>query len=322
MIRLLLLATLTLGAPCLASETWENKAPQAESPPPKSPFAGLIVEYLRRDANGHSPSPDEISAMASLRPLPDPASITEAMPYLLKALANPDIPLHTFALTAIVGLQSPASDLPAGAPSQMGPSSEVGSPAFKPGTAKALTPYIPQLAAHLTSEEQHSNRLLAATILGGFAPNPPASVYPPLLAYLTRDDAIGEVGLAVVSTLIQIAPINDTTAAAITRYLRRSDQTSDSRANLADLIATKPNQSQAVNKSLLLYLNSDDNSLRARVILSLPQMDLASDDFAETKSRIDRIASDPNENLQVVTAAKSVATCWTATKLASGCPTY
>ncbi len=322
MIRLLVFAALTLGAPCLASETWVSLSQQTEAPPPKSPFAGLIAEYLRRDANGHSPSPDEITAMASLQPLPDAASITEAMPYLLKALANPDIPLHTFALTAIAGLQSSASENQPGAPSQTASSSEVGSAAFKPETAKALTPYIAQIAAHLTSEEQPANRLLTATILGGFTPNPPASVYPPLLAYLTRDDAIGEVGLAVVSTLIQIAPINDTTAAAITRYLRRSDQTSDSRANLADLIATKPNQSQAINKSLLVYLNSDNNSLRARVILSLPQMDLASNDFAETKSRIDRIAGDPNENLQVITAAKSIAICWTATKLATGCPTY
>ncbi len=44
--------------------------------------------------------------MESLQPQPDAASIAESMPYLLKALANPDIPLHTFALTAIAGLQT------------------------------------------------------------------------------------------------------------------------------------------------------------------------------------------------------------------------
>jgi hypothetical protein len=319
MIRLLLLGTaITLGAPCLASKTWEDPPQQpAATPAPTTPFAGLIAEYLRRDANGHSPSSDEISAMASLQPQPDAASIAEAMPYLLKALADPDIPLHTFALTAIAGLQTaPVSASPAEPATAAAPAS------YKPEIVKALTPYIAQIAAHLTTEEQSANRLLAATILGGFAPNPPSAIYPPLLAYLKRDDAIGEVGLAVVSDLLQLAPVNDDTAAAVTRYLRRSDQTADSRANLADLIATKPNQSQSVNKSLLLYLDSDDNSLRARVILSLPQLDLASDVFAETKSRIDRIVSDPNENLQVVTAAKSIATCWTAPKMASGCPAY
>lgn len=284
----------------------ETQAAATLEPAPKSPFAGLIAEYLRRDASGHSPSSDEISAMESLQPKPDAASIAEAMPYLLKALANPDIPLRTFALTAIAGLQ----DAPAG------------SSAYQPNIAKALTPYIPQIAAHLTSEENPSDRLLTATILGSFTPNPPSAVYLPLLAYLRRDDAIGPVGLAVVSDLLQLGPVDDDTAAAITRYLHRSDQTSDSRANLADMIAARPNQSQAVNKALLQYLDSDDNSLRARVILSLPQLDLAADVFADTKSRIDRIAGDPSENLQVITAAKSVAPCWKEVKMASGCPVY
>ncbi len=48
----------------------------------------------------------------------------------------------------------------------------------------------------------------------------------------------------------------------------------------------------------------------------------AADVFADTKSRIDRITSDPSENLQVVTAAKSVAPCWKEVKMASGCPLY
>ena len=63
-------------------------AAQQAAPAPQSPFAGLIAEYLRRDANGHSPNADEISAMGSLQPTPDAASIREAMPYLLKALDN------------------------------------------------------------------------------------------------------------------------------------------------------------------------------------------------------------------------------------------
>src|ERR1700678_452236 len=106
---LALILTSTLGAPCLASETWAGPAPQqsqAAETAPQSPFAALIAEYLRRDANGHSPNPDEIAAMATLQPQPDPASIREAMPWLLKALENPDIPLHTFALNALIGLQT------------------------------------------------------------------------------------------------------------------------------------------------------------------------------------------------------------------------
>jgi hypothetical protein len=297
-----------------------NQASQSRAPSPQSPFAGLIAEFLHRDANGHSPTPEEISGMASLQPPPDAASIAEAMPYLLKALADPDIPLHTFALTAIAGLLT-IPPAPAGTDPNA-PVASAGPAIYKPEVAKVLTPYIPQIASHLTSEEAPSNRLLTTTILGGFTPDPPAVVYAPLLAYLKRDDAIGPVGLAVVSDLIQFGPPSDDTATAIARFLRRSDQTSDSRANLADLIATSANQSQTLNKSLLLYLDSDDNSLRARVILSLPQLDLAPDVFADTKSRVEQLAGNSSENLQVITAAKSVATCWTSTRMASGCPTY
>ena len=314
-----LVLALTVGAPCFASETWAQvNTTQKAIAAPQSPFAGLIAEYLRRDANGHSPTPDEISAMGSLQPQPDAASVREAMPYLLKALDNPDIPLHTFALTAIVGLQSPAPD----AASSEATSKPTAQQLYKPDIAKALTPFIPQLAAHLTSEESPENRLLAVAILGGFMPNPPAAVYSPLIAYLKRDDAISPVGLSVVTDLMQFSPVTEDTAAAVIRYLRRSDQTSDSRSNLVDMIAANANQSQAVNKALVDYLNSDDNGLRARVILSLPQMDLSADVFADTKSRIDRIVSDPNENLQVVTAAKSIASCWNAVKMASVCPLY
>ena len=317
----LLLIALALGVTCPESVTWaQGPATQpptvAPLPAPQSPFAGLIAEYLRRDANGHSPTPDEIAAMASLQPQPDAASVREAIPYLLKALDNPDIALHGFALNAISGLQSPAADTPPDAVRS------APQPLYKGDVAKALTPFIPQIAEHLTSEESIENRLLAVATLGGFTPNPPAAVYPPLLAYLKRDDAIGPVGLAVVAELLQIAPVTAEVASAIARYLRRSDQTSDSRSNLVDTVASTPNQSQAVNKTLLLYLDSDDNSLRARVILSFPQLALAPDDFADTKARVDRMVSDPSENLQVVTAAKSIATCWTAVKMTAGCPLY
>jgi hypothetical protein len=346
-------STTTLaGCPTLAKLGWvllgltffnSTALAQQAAPTPQSPFAGLIAEYLRRDANGHSPNPDEISAMGTLQPAPDPASIREAMPFLLKALDNPDIPLHTFALTALIGLQTtppparepapqpatPPAD-PASSPATAAPDPDAGTIAapppgpstYKPDVAKVLTPYIPQIATHLSSEEQQPNRLLTANILGAFTPDPPSAVYAPLLAYLKRDDAISPVGEAVVSDLLQLGPISADTAAAIARYLRRADQTSDSRANLADLIASHANQSQSLNQTLLLYLGSDDNALRARVILSLPQLDLAADVFADTKARVEQIAANPNENLQVVTAAKSVTPCWTTVKMASGCPVY
>jgi hypothetical protein len=147
-------------------------------------------------------------------------------------------------------------------------------------------------------------------------------VYPPLLAYLKRDDATGAVALAVVNDLLQIGPVSDETAAEIARYLRRTDLTPDAQANLVEAIAGRPNQNQAVDKALLSYLDSDDASLRARVILSLPQLDLAPELFADTKARVAAIASGGQDSLAVVNAAKAVAGCWTQVKMTTGCPQY
>ena len=292
-------------------------APQqsSQTQQPTSAFAALIATYVRLDSSGHSPTVDDIAAMATLQPRPDAAGVQAAIPYLLKALGSPDIPLRSFALTALSGLQSPPETIPPATPPPNAPIS------FKPDIAKQLTPIIPQIATHLTDESQ-PDRLLTAAVLGGFTPNAPASVFPPLLAFLKRDDAIGVVGLAVITDLLQFSPIADDTAAAIIRYLRRSDQTSESRSNLVDAIASNPRQSQSIDKALLTYLDSDDDSLRARVILSLPQLDLAPDVFADMQSRVSVLAANSSENLQVVTAAKSVTTCWTATKMPAGCPAY
>jgi hypothetical protein len=335
MSRLLLLAAILIPVPQLrvGLERGSTLLQQANAAPqPRTPFAGLIAAYLTREADGHSPTADEISAMASLQPAPDAAAVAEAMPYLLRALDNSDPALRSFALTALTGLERPPAGPPPGQASGGGTTATAAAPeaapvasnlpnVFPAEVARSISPYIAQLAVHLV-EESEANRLLTAGILGGFAPDAPPPVYPPLIAYLKRDDAVSPVGFAVVTDLLTLGPISAATADAVSRYLRRPDQTADSRANLADLISSAQNQSQAINKTLLLYLNSDDDSLRARVLLSLPQLDLAPDVFADAKARVEQIANNPNENLQVVTAAKSVAPCWTAPRMPSGCPVY
>lgn len=306
----LLTVTLLLLCPIHRASAMSGQANTQAAAAPQSPFAALIAEYIRRDTNGHSPTPEEIAAMASLTPTPDAASVREALPFLLKALANPDTPLRAFALSALTGLQTHPPDT--------GPPQPA---AFKPDIARILTPSIPEIAAHLTDESE-ANRLQAVAVIAGFTSDPPAAVYPPLLAYLKRDDSISTVGLAVVSAILQLAPVSDDAATAIARYLRRSDETPDVRANLVDSIASAKYQSQSLNKSLLSYLDSDDSGLRARIILTLPALDLAPPVFAGTRARITQLAEDPNENLQVINAAKAVAPCWTATKMTAGCPVY
>jgi hypothetical protein len=179
----------------------------------------------------------------------------------------------------------------------------------------------PEIGRELADDDPE-NRLLAANALGGFAPDPPSAVYSALLGFLKRDDAIGAVGQAVIGDLLQFGPLNDDRADAIVRYLRRTDQSPDAQANLVETIAAKPYQNKIVDKAVVGYMDADDPSLRARVILSLPALDLSPEAFSDTKAKVDGIASSGQENPQVVSAAKAVTGCWTQVKMTTGCPAY
>ena len=295
---------------------------QAGAAAAQSPFAALIAEYLRRSTAGHSPTPPEIAAMATLTPTPSPTDIHEALPVLLKSLESKDAPLRTFALTTLVGLSSPASFPDAraqAAPASTG-DAPVTIPTYKPEVAKVLTPSIAAVLTHLT-DEAPENRHLTMLFATAFTGHAPPELYPPLFAYLKTDAAASPFGVEVTTALLTLGPVSLETSAALARFLRRPDQR-DVRSDLADAIASAPNQSRDLNATLLRYLDSDDSGLRARVILSLPALDLTPDLFADTRTRIAQLAENPSENLQVVTAAKAVAPCWTAPKMPSGCPVY
>ncbi len=319
-LRLLLSAI--LAAPLLAQQPVPAATP--------GPLTARFTDLLTRASNGHSPSTDDITDLTN-----HPLSVTApdlqtALPLIQRALANPDTPIRTYTLTALVTLEdapaavtdpAPPTDSATPEPEKTVTPPPPGPPAYKPDFAKLLTPILPKITPHLTEESQ-PNRLLTAAILGGFTPAPPPAVYPPLLAFLKRDDAIGPIGLAVVQDLLQLAPLTPEVSDALARYLSRSDQTTLTRPNLVDAIASSPNQSPSLNKTMLAFLDSDDTNLRARVILSLPTLDLAPDLFADTKARVTALAANDQENLQVVSAAKAVAPCWTAVKMPTGCPIY
>ncbi len=294
----------------------------AQDAPPPTLAARTSVVY-QRELNGHSPTDEDINSIGNITPAPPADQIRAALPTIVKLLALSDGPARTYALSLLIGLQNSADRLAANAvpaPADAAPVSAPVATGFPSETAKILTPAIPQIASHLT-DETIPNPSLTATVLGGFAPNPPAAVYPPLYAYLQRDDAVAGVGLNVVQDLLDFGPLSMESAVAIGRYLRRHDQTSSARANLVDALSNSPHQSQPLNHTLLEYLDADDSSLRARLILSLPNLDLAPDVFADTKAKVSALADNANENLQVVNAAKAIVPCWRTTQT-TGCPAY
>ncbi len=300
-------------------------APQAPDQAPQA-LTAHFTELLQQADNGHSPTPDEILA-ANDQPQPSPSDLATAVPLILRAIDSPDKDVRAYTLTALVGLEAAPPTTTPSAPENSRPANATPVPvavlpsAFKPEVARALTPAIPRFGARLTDESE-TNRLLAAAVLGGFTPNPPPLDYAILCAYLALDNSIGTTGQAVVEALLGLGPVSDTVATAVSSFLRRRDQTADTRASLIDSIATRANQSLLINKTLLGYLNSDDTSVRSRLILSLPQLDLPPDLFADTKSRVAALAANEQESLQVVNAAKAITPCWDKPHMTTPCPIY
>ncbi|QHN03543.1 hypothetical protein FTO74_09305 [Granulicella sp. WH15] len=310
--RLLALALVFLATQALAQE------PQT--------LTTRFTELLQRFDNGHSPTPDEILA-ANDQPQPTPGDLATAVPLILRAIDSPDKDVRAYTLTALVGLEAAPPTAEPKAPENSRPANATPVPvpvlasAFKPEVARALAPAIPRFGARLTDESE-TNRLLAAAVLGGFIPNPPPLDYAILCAYLALDNSVGTTGQAVVEALLGLGPVPDAAATAVSSYLRRRDQTADTRASLIDAVSTHANQSLLINKTLLGYLNSDDSSVRSRLILSLPQLDLPPDLFADTKSRVAALAANEQESLQVINAAKAVTPCWDRPHMTTPCPIY
>jgi hypothetical protein len=321
-------------------------APQDADPSTQATVAAQMADMLTRAGSGHSPTAEEIHAVEGMPGLTDVKVAKELEPLMEKALANSDAAVRGYGLAMLVGLQAlpaadpdaapapasmteanrsaPASAAPAIAPNGARNSSltaTAGPAAYKGDVEKVLATLAPEIGRELADDDPE-NRLLAANALGGFAPDPPSAVYSALLGFLKRDDAIGAVGQAVIGDLLQFGPLNDDRADAIVRYLRRTDQSPDAQANLVETIAAKPYQNKIVDKAVVGYMDADDPSLRARVILSLPALDLSPEAFSDTKAKVDGIASSGQENPQVVSAAKAVTGCWTQVKMTTGCPAY
>ena len=310
---------MTLLASCFIA----TNAQQADQPS----TAMQLKEMLGR--TGHSPTTEEIQAIEMAPGVRDADVAREAEPLILKALSSPDAAMRKFVLAALVGMQvlpdalqqdGAAATQPAA--KQTGAVQQPAAPAAYTGeVAKVLAGAVPAIGDRLKDEDPEI-RTLAATVLGGFSVDTPGDVFPPLLDYLKRDDAVGSVGLGVVSALLQLGQVSDATASALAKYVRRTDQTTYDKTELVEAIGSKPNQSRVVNQALISYLESDDASLRARMILSLPQMDLTAETFAKMKARVATLAAGGQDSPPVVAAAKSVVGCWTAVKMVSGCPVY
>jgi HEAT repeats len=225
----------------------------------------------------------------------DQASIEqlrESVPTILQSVESPDPTIRRVALIAVLAMnqRSGLENLRTGK-----------MPIF-------LNPYIPAIAAHLTDPDP-SVRGTAVLALGSFG-SPINDAFPPMIAYLKRDDATTTIGSAIVFVLAARVGQRSDVEDAIIAYLKRPDQTTSELRDSIQAIALQNAQSQRLALAILPFVDASDPTLSASTILNLPHQTFPEPSFLTAKAHLQAIAADPTQPKVVRDAAADILPCW------------
>ncbi len=268
---------------------------QAHPQAPTS-LATLLQECIDRAQTGDSSA--SFNAVLNLAealgkaPLSD---VKDVLPAIMQAVDNKNPAIRTLALNSIVAIQSRSN------PDRT----------LRGDALPLLEPEVPRIASHLIDEDTHI-RSTTANVLGGFGPKPPDTVFPPLIAYLKREDAVSPVGSSIVFELVRLDPQRPAVATAIIVFLDRPDQTTDCLTSSIDAIAHAPIQNETINAGIVRNIDPPRPPVvRVATIRDLPELQLSNDVFTTTQAHLRQIASNEKEDPTVRTAANSILPCWT-----------
>lgn len=223
------------------------------------------------------------------------SDVKDILPSLMQAVDDKNPAIRTLALNSIVAIQSRSN------PDRT----------LRGDALPLLEPEVPRIAAHLTDDDTHI-RSTTANVLGGFGTKPPDTVFPPLIAYLKREDAVSSVGSSIVFQLVRLDPQRSLVATAIVVFLDRPDQTSECLTSSIDAVAHAPVQNEMIDSGIVHNIDPPrPASVRTAVIRDLPELQLPSDVFTATQAHLRQIAANEKEDPAVRTAANSILSCWT-----------
>jgi hypothetical protein len=240
---------------------------------------------------------DEAEVSGRLGEAIDQSSIEqlrESVPTILQSVESPDPTIRSVALIAVVAMNQ-----------------RLILESLRTGERKMLillNPSIPAIAAHLTDPDQRV-RSTAVLALGSFG-SPINEAFPPMIAYLKRDDAITTIGSAIVFDLAARGSQRPDVEDAIIAYLNRPDQTTSELKNSIQAIAVQNAQSQRLALAILPFVDASDPTLSASTIRNLPSQTFPEPSFLLAKAHLQAIAVDPTQPKLVRDAAADILPCW------------
>jgi HEAT repeat len=240
---------------------------------------------------------DEAEASGRLGEAIDQAAfdqLRESVPTILQSVGSTDPTIRRFALITVMSFNQ-----------------RLVMESLRTGERKMLlllNPYIPAIAAHLTDPDQ-SVRKTAVIALGSFG-SPISDAFPPMIAYLKRDDATTTIGSGVVFVLAARGSQQTGVEDAIIAYLHRPDQTTSELRDSIQAIAVQNSQSQRLALAILPFVDAADPALSASTIRNLPSQTFPEASFLIAKAHLQAIATDPTQPKIVRDAAADILPCW------------
>lgn len=203
-------------------------------------------------------------------------SVTEVLPAILKETSNPHLSVRRLAASALYAITT----RPDG---QALLSTET-------ATFKALLIDADIPIRRISILAVHNLRLNASSPL-----------VPVLETYLTREDAVSTIGAGVATVLMEAAPNNAESIDAVVQYMRRKDQSSESRNILLDAIRYAKSNNRKIGMEVAGYADDPDEQTSLHAIETLQLIGKSS--IFDSQQSLSRIAADTSRAPSVRTAA-------------------
>ena len=231
--------------------------------------------------------------LADTLPSATPETTAQALPPILKAIADPDPQTRTLGMLALV--------------------------AVPPETHAELNPHAATIAAHLTDPEP-SVRSLTVLVLGAFTPHPPPPVIPSLLKALTAPDPI--LGSAIVPALLSLdIDLHPESAIAILHFLARPNLPANILQKLIATIAHARNHSPLLDPGLLAFLSpANPVPVRAALVSALPMLRFSQPELNATRAHLLTLTENPKEPSDLKSLANGILPCWHQPRMTDPCP--
>jgi HEAT repeat protein len=240
-------------------------------------IANLLRDFEAMAASGTTVTFDEAEPVLERFALANKESVAAAMPAILHATSSPNVAVRRIAAMALYEITN------------------------RPEGHVLLSTETATFTALIVDSDIPIRRITGFAV-ANLQLNANSPLVPVLETYLAREDAVSTIGAGVATVLLKVAPNDAESTNAVVQFMRRKDQTSESRGVLLNAIRhVAKSHNREIGKEVAGYADDPDERTSVLAIETLQQM--GESIMLESRQSLSRIASDIRRTPSVRTAA-------------------